>query len=246
MTPPRVLGYVLLRNNPGSFGEGAQSRAERFGSCFFQGVRVKTFVYVDAFNLYYGALKGTPYKWLDLRALCSVMIPRNEVASIKYFTARVQPRSSDPDQPTRQLVYLRALQTIPGLQIVFGHYLSHVVWMPLATPAPGQKPFVQVVKTEEKGSDVNLATQLLLDAFDNAFDCAVVVSGDSDLKAPVRIVADRFHKTVGVLNPQKTPCKALQSTARFYKHIRESALQASQFPPVLTDKDGTFHKPPVW
>jgi uncharacterized LabA/DUF88 family protein len=207
---------------------------------------LKTYVYFDAFNLYYGAVRGTPYKWLDLQALCRVMIPRNPVACIKYFTARVQPRVDDPDQPTRQQVYLRALQTIPNLRIIFGHYLSHVVWMPLASPLSGQKPFVQVVKTEEKGSDVNLATHLLTDAFDGVFDCAVVVSGDSDLTAPIRVVLDRFHKTVGVLNPQKKPCKALQSTARFYKHIHESALQVSQFAPVLRDKTGQFHKPPSW
>ena len=207
---------------------------------------MKTLVYVDAFNLYYGAVKDTPYKWLDLQALCRVMIPRNAVVGIKYFTARVHPRPHDPGQPTRQLIYLRALQTLPNLQIIFGHYLSHVVWMPMAFPPANQKPFVQVIKTEEKGSDVNLASHLLLDAFDNAFDCAVVVSGDSDLKTPVTMVVNRFHKTVGVLNPQKTPCKALQSAARFYKHIRESALQASQFPPVLTDGQGSFHKPASW
>lgn len=207
---------------------------------------MKTYVYVDAFNLYYGALKGTPYKWLDLQALCHVMIPRNAVTCIKYFTARVQPRPDDPGQPMRQLIYLRALQTLPNLQIIFGHYLSHVVWMPLASPAPAQKPFVQVIKTEEKGSDVNLATHLLLDAVDNAYECAVVISGDSDLRSPVQAVANRFHKTVGVLNPQKIACKALQSTARFYKHIRESALQASQLSPVLSDAQGTFHKPSSW
>jgi uncharacterized LabA/DUF88 family protein len=213
---------------------------------FVEDHAVRTYVYVDAFNLYYGALKGTPYKWLDLQALCRVMIPKNAVNCIKYFTARIHPRVGDPDQPMRQIVYLRALQTMPNLQIIFGHYLSHVVWMPLAHPPDGQKPFAQVVKTEEKGSDVNLATHLLVDAFDNAFDCAVIVSGDSDLQTPIRMVAERFHKTVGVINPQKTPCKALQSAARFYKHIREAALQASQFPPVLTDKQGTFHKPPAW
>lgn len=207
---------------------------------------MRTSVYIDAFNLYYGAVKDTPYKWLDPMALCRIMIPSNTVTGIKYFTARVQPRHGDPGQPTRQLVYLRALQTIPNLQIIFGHYLSHVVWMPLARPTPGQKPYVQVIKTEEKGSDVNLATHLLVDAFDNTFDCAVVISGDSDLRTPLRLVADRFHKTVGVLNPQRIPCKALQSTARFYKHIREAALQASQFPPVLTDQQGSFHKPPTW
>lgn len=116
----------------------------------------------------------------------------------------------------------------------------------MARPLQGQKPFVQVIRTEEKGSDVNLATHLLVDAFDNAFECAVIVSGDSDLRAPVQIVANRFHKTVGVLNPQKKPCKALQGSAHFYKHIRDAALQASQFPPILTDRQGTFHKPSSW
>jgi uncharacterized LabA/DUF88 family protein len=98
----------------------------------------------------------------------------------------------------------------------------------------------------EKGSDVNLATHLLVDAFDDAFECAVIVSGDSDLHTPVQIVANRFHKTVGVINPQKIPCKEIQRTADFYKHIREVALQISQFPPLLTDMQGTFHKPSSW
>ena len=75
---------------------------------------MKTLVYVDAFNLYYGAVKDTAYKWLDLQALCRVMLPKNTVAGIKYFTARVHPRPHDPGQPTRQQVYLRALQTLPN------------------------------------------------------------------------------------------------------------------------------------
>lgn len=208
---------------------------------------MRTMVYVDAFNLYYGAIKDTPYKWLDLHALARALLrPENSITGIKYFTAKVQARPGDPGQPTRQEVYLRALRTLPNLQIVYGHYLSHVVWMPLANPVPGRKPFVQVIKTEEKGSDVNLASHLLVDAVDNSFDCAVLISGDSDLKTPVQMVQSRFHKTVGVLNPQKIKCRALETTARFYKHIREAALASSQFPPVLTDSQGSFHKPPTW
>jgi len=208
---------------------------------------MRTIVYVDAFNLYYGALKGTPYKWLDLHALAVALLrPQNDVTGIRYFTAKVRARPDDPGQPTRQQLYLRALRTIPNLQVVYGHYLSHVVWMPLAYPEPGQKPFVQVIKTEEKGSDVNLASYLLVNAADDSFDCALIISGDSDLKMPVQLAQDRFHKTVGVLNPQKHACKALQSTARFYKHIREPVLAASQFPPVLVDAQGGFHKPPTW
>lgn len=207
---------------------------------------MKTMVYVDGFNLYYGAVKGTPYKWLDLMALCRVMIPSNTVIGIKYFTARIQGRPGDVTQQMRQLVYLRALQTLPNLQIIFGHYLSHVVNMPLVQPLPDGRRFIDVIKTEEKGSDVNLATHLLVDAFDNAFECAVVITGDSDLKAPVQFVQTKFRKPVGVLNPQKTACKTLQNTARFYKHIREAALKVSQFAPGLTDKQGPFHKPATW
>ncbi|HCF93871.1 MAG TPA: NYN domain protein [Verrucomicrobia bacterium] len=208
---------------------------------------MRTIVYVDAFNLYFGAVKGTPYKWLDLHALAVALLkPENNITGIRYFTAKVSARPDDPGQPTRQQLYLRALRTIPNIQIVYGHYLTHVVWMPLAHTIPGQKPFVQVIKTEEKGSDVNLASYMLVDAAANTFDCAVIVSGDSDLKMPVQLVQDRFNKIVGVLNPQKHPCKALQGTALFYKHIRESALAACQFPPVLVDAKGTFHKPPSW
>jgi len=207
---------------------------------------LRTVVYVDAFNLYYGAVKGTPYKWLDLSALCLAVIPRNEIVGIKYFTARILSRPDAPSRAINQQMYLRALQTIPSLHVIYGHYLSHVVWMPLASPTPGQKPFVQVIKTEEKGSDVNLASHLLLDAFDDAFDCAVVISGDSDLRTPVHLVQGRFRKTVGVLNPQGQICRALKESASFYKHIRESALQRSQFPTVLTDANGAFHKPVGW
>ena len=78
---------------------------------------MRTYVYVDGFNLYYGALKNTPYKWLDLRALFArILRPQNEIERIKYYTARVSARPDDPDAPTWQDIYLRALQLyIPEL-----------------------------------------------------------------------------------------------------------------------------------
>ena len=64
---------------------------------------MRTIVYVDGFNLFYGALKGIPYKWLDIGALSrKVFSPRNAVIGIKYFTARVFPRPGNADQPIRQ------------------------------------------------------------------------------------------------------------------------------------------------
>ena len=51
---------------------------------------MRTNVYVDGFNLYYGAVKGTPYKWLDLRKCCELVFPRNEIHEIHYCTAIVK------------------------------------------------------------------------------------------------------------------------------------------------------------
>ena len=76
---------------------------------------MKTNVYVDGFNLYYGCLKHTPYKWLDIAKLCRLILPRDQVNQIKYFTALVSARPGDPDLPMRQLTYLRALATLVTL-----------------------------------------------------------------------------------------------------------------------------------
>jgi len=112
-------------------------------------------VYIDGFNLYYGAVRNTPYKWLNPIDLCSKILTRNRIVKIKYFTAKVTSRAKDPDQGIRQETYLRALRTIPNLEIFYGHFLSHDVWMKLSNPPSKGPEFVQVVKTEEKGSEYN-------------------------------------------------------------------------------------------
>ncbi len=204
---------------------------------------MRTNVYIDGFNLYYGAVKGTPYRWLDIARFCAVLLPRDTIQRIRYYTALVKPRPHDPDQAVRQATYLRALRTIPNLTIHEGHFLSHVVAMPsAANPAK----MVDVIKTEEKGSDVNLAAHLLRDGFTGDFDIAVVVSNDSDLLEPIRIVQSELGKPVGVLNPQKHPSWVLKKEARFFKNIRQSAIARCQFPPELKDAGGTFGKPTGW
>lgn len=201
-------------------------------------------MYIDGFNLYYGALKRTPYKWLDLAKLCAVMLPNDKVASIQYFTARVSARPYNPSAPLDQQVYLRALRTIPNLSITLGHFLTHSVPMMLSGVNPPKKVFVD--KTEEKGSDVNLAAHLLKDAFNKSFDVAVLITNDSDLAEPVRIVRQELGLPVGILNPHQYHSKTLQPLATFLKRIRQSDLIASQFPPVMQDAKGTFTKPTSW
>jgi hypothetical protein len=158
----------------------------------------------------------------------------------------VSARPNDPDQPTRQQLYLRALRTVPGVSVHLGHFLSHEVTMALAV-GPGQRQqYVRVIKTEEKGSDVNLATHLLHDAHMGRFEVAVVVSNDSDLLEPIKIVREQLGKTVGILNPQKNPSRALLPHIDFIKQIRGGVLGAAQFPATLTDATGTFTKPAAW
>jgi len=207
----------------------------------------RTRIYIDGFNLYYGAVKDTPYKWLNLRRMCELLLPEFSIERIKYFTARVSARKGDPHKPTRQQIYLRALRTLPDLDIIYGRFLSHDVVMPLAEPVPGRPKCAKVIKTEEKGSDVNIAAHLIYDGYRRAYDVAVLVTNDSDLLEPIRIVHTELGLPVGILNPhEQTPSRVLLRYASFIRHIRHGVLAASQFPETLTDEKGTFHKPPVW
>ena len=208
---------------------------------------MRTRVYIDGFNLYYGCLKGTPAKWLNPASLCDNLLPKNKIEHLRYFTATVSSRPNDPDQATRQQTYFRALDTERRITIHLGHFLTHEVEMPDAAAWRSGK-FVprRVVRTEEKGSDVNLATFLLMDAVDDLFDCAVIISNDSDLKEPIAQVRRRFRKTIGLLNPQRYASRALLPLAHFVKPIRYAALARAQFPQQMTDVVGTFTKPARW
>ena len=121
------------------------------------------------------------------------------------------------------------------------------------TPAP--MDLVRVVKQEEKGSDVNLATYLLMDAFDDEYEGAVIVSNDSDLAEPIRLVRTRFKKRVIVLHPcsngNRTPNQKLRIAAGLRSGkpsmvVEDRLLPACQFPPRLRDAGGGFHKPSGW
>jgi hypothetical protein len=184
--------------------------------------------------------------WLNLRRTCELLLPNHAIAQIRYFTAHVSPRPNKPQSPLNQQMYLRALRTLPEFTVHLGYFLCHPVSMPQANCPPGAQKYATVLKTEEKGSDVNLATYLMHDAYEHRFECAVVVTNDSDLLEPIRIVKDHLQLKVGVLNPHKHPSKQLLKHASFVKQIRAGVLAASQFPAILNDAQGPFHKPPAW
>ncbi|HAE02977.1 MAG TPA: NYN domain-containing protein [Rhodospirillaceae bacterium] len=207
---------------------------------------MRTIVYIDGFNLYYGALKGTPNKWLDVSTLCrSILKPHNDIIKIKYFTARVSARPNDPSQPQRQDIYFRALQSYcPEVEFYFGHFLSHAVSAPLENPTPAAK-FVKVIKTEEKGSDVNLAVHLVNDCWLDAYDCAVVISNDSDIAEAMRLVKLHSSKAIGLVTPgNRHPSQQLKTHADFSLRLRPHILKASQLPSQIPGTNIT--KPMQW
>ena len=214
---------------------------------FLKTAVIKTNLYIDGFNLYYGALKDTPYKWLDLAALSRRLLPKNEIHRIRYFTALVQSRDSDPQQAQRQQTYIRAIETLPQVSVHYGRFLTSTKRMPLANPPAAGPRTVEVIKTEEKGSDVNLGAYLLLDGFKDEYEVGVVVSNDSDLVHPIELVRDHLGLDVGVVNPQRHGSSwALRNAASFYRKLREWALKECQLPDTLTDAHGTITKPEAW
>ena len=207
-----------------------------------------TNVYIDGFNLYYRALKDTPFRWLDLRRLAETLFPQDSINRVSYFTARLDVRPGNPGQAQRQLIYLRALATLPGFDSYFGVFRSGVKRRPLAESVPGLPTHVLVRDSEEKGSDVNLATRLLVDGFNGGYEQAVVVSNDADFAGAMRYVRDDLGLRVTLVNPdpKNTSPRELADAATYVKRLWKSHLRRSQFPDTLTDGIGTITKPAGW
>lgn len=214
---------------------------------------MKTILYIDGFNLYYSALKDTPLRWLDPVALVARTHPKNQIVATKFFSARVSALPGNPMQPARQLDYWRALRTLPNLTIIEGDFRTRKTRAKVVTPPPST---IEIYKTEEKGSDVNLGAHLLMDGFLGSYEAAIVITGDSDLVTPIRMVREQLKKPVGVLNPQRLSgpnCRpvrhsaGLQHAASFYQNgVSWNQLLNAQFPATLTDSHGTFTKPAGW
>ncbi|MBI1235615.1 MAG: NYN domain-containing protein [Alphaproteobacteria bacterium] len=207
---------------------------------------MRVWVYIDGFNLYYRALKASPHKWLNPVNLAAILLSDDdEICGARYFTARVSPRAGDEGAPRRQQIYLNALKTIDGLSLHFGRFLTKTKVRPLfADP----DHFVEVWDTEEKGSDVNLAAHLLNDGFRDRYDAALIVSQDTDLCEPMRMVRYDLGKTVGLVwLDGREPGKHMKRVASFIRHATPSRLSKAQFPEQIMGRNGHFlRKPGNW
>lgn len=218
---------------------------------------MRTSIYVDGFNLYFRMLEKNPsVKWLNIVELPKRLLgPDNEVNHVNYYTARVSGHV-DPTAPARQQIYLDALESLPEITVHMGTFLTSEKFAGLVHP-PEFRPriemaepwpdVVKVVKIEEKGSDVNLACHLIRDGFQDRYDVAAVISNDSDLIEPIRIVTKELGKPVGLLSPVNKPNPQLVASASFLRRIRRHDLNASQLPNQIGLPDGTqLTRPSEW
>lgn len=200
--------------------------------------------YIDGFNLYYG-LKQSGLRsclWLDVRKLAQrLLLPGQSLVSVHYFTAVLRGQSSKQQRKQkRQQIYLEALGTISGIHIHYGVYQisSKRCWYCSK----------EYLIPKEKQSDVNLASELLLDAFADRFDCALVISGDGDLFRPVSAVPNVFpDKTVSVAFPPNRISEKLKAAASHWQVISHKKIKQSQLPnPVVTESGYELWRPTKW
>ncbi len=197
-------------------------------------------VYVDGFNLYFG-LKDSKWKrhyWLDIWQLSLNLIRSGNLVVAKYFTANVK---GNPQKELRQQVFLAALtHHRPSLQIIRGHYLLKR-WQCRSCGAVWHA-------AEEKRTDVNIATNLIADAYEDVFDVAILVSADSDLVPPIEMIRSLWPaKRIVVAFPPKRSSKDLRSVAHNIFYINETTIRLSQLPNPVRKADGShIWKPAEW
>ncbi len=212
-------------------------------------------------------------KWLDLSKFCNFYLKdkKYEIQKIKYFTARIKPRADKPMAMIRQQTYLRALETLEKVEIIEGYFFRKKSRLPLVPKYHNKMQWLKiflfgliiklpiadltkhnkyqcplVFKSEEKGSDVNIASHLINDAHNKKFDKAIIVSNDSDLAGAIEIVVSEIGLEVEVWNPHEKNSQKLKSVSTGIKKIRTIAYESSQFPNTIKDRHGTITIPAGW
>lgn len=216
--------------------------------------RPTAIVYVDGFNLYRRCLERYPEsKWLDLATLMDRLLPNHSVLHVHYFTALIRAGAGDdPQGPIRQQTYIRALESTGRVTPHYGTYRMDKRLMPkhpAEVGADGKLVRVAVRKTEEKGSDVNLAVRMLLDAHRKEADLYCMLTNDSDQVTTVRTLQEEVGVDVGWISPLPTlrQSKELKNTnPSFVACVTADALMGSQLPDEVQHGRQTLHRPLQW
>lgn len=196
--------------------------------------------YVDGFNLYFG-LKSKGWKryyWLDVAKLAANLLkPDQSLQKTKYFTSRI---IDSPAKIRRQTTYIEAVETLDTVEVYFGKYQMNDRTCTKCNQIQ-RIPF-------EKMTDVNIATELLSDAFQDQFDTALLISADSDLSAPLSKVRQLFpEKQIVLAFPPSRFSNDLTKIADAYFIIGRGRIAKSQFPEKFSKSDGfILRRPDSW
>ena len=208
--------------------------------------------YIDGFNLYFG-LRSMGYKryyWLNLRAMVENLIrPHQHLVTTKYFTARISgPHPNDTPEDTkkmeekrrRQADFLEAVCTLSNVSIYYGHYIGGIIQCRNCRHAWPEH--------EEKMTDVNIATEMLIDSFENRCDSFLLISADSDLVPAIRGIKRLFpSKRVVVFFPPGRLSAQLKIVADEQFTIGRRTLAKSQFSDQVVKMDGhVLMRPERW
>lgn len=220
---------------------------------------MRTIAYVDGYNLYYGRLRGTPYKWLDLHALLQGILhiqnPAMTLTRVRYFTAPVIARLANHGQASAdaQQTYLRALRAT-GVDITLGRHQLEPGQAPryLAGVAANRQDTAPVWHLDEKETDVRLALTMYRDAASGTMDQAVLVSSDTDLLPALEALRADYSLPLGLILPRRPAggrpaAVSLMQLADWTRSvIQDSELASAQLPPRLPTRRKPADKPQHW
>jgi uncharacterized LabA/DUF88 family protein len=187
----------------------------------------RAIVYIDGYNLYYAIKKAElrQYLWLDLNLFASkLVLDHQTIVLTKYFTSV---EIFNPESRERQERYFDALSSLSKFKRYLGRFQKDADRWCI-------KCHAFVPDTREKKTDVNLATELLVDAFTDKFDVAILVSCDSDYTSPIQYVLRNFRqKRIFAAVPIWRRAKALRGVCSGIIDITREMLCGSQFPDVV-------------
>ena len=213
---------------------------------------MNTIVYIDGGNLYHGLLRFHPeLKWLDLEKFAKALVRcDHEISAVKYFTSRIKTHPYDPKPIERQNVYLQTLAASSSVNIIEGYYQNSKKWLPAVFDAcnaceQSRNGMLRIYRLEEKRTDVNLATEMVFDAFQNRAESFVLISGDSDYIGPIDRIRNELKKQVIIFNPREGKSD-LMYHANYYKPIPKDLAATCQLPDVVTVGNKTFSRPNEW
>jgi NYN domain len=221
----------------------AGTESQTFEQPFEKAVEKRVIVYIDGFNFYFGIKEANwlDCLWLNPHALATNLLkPGQQVAQVKYFTSRISDTPGDSGKRKRQSTFLEAIETAPLTTVFYGQFQARKL-----TCRSCQNKWQTF---DEKMTDVNIATQLLCDAFENQFDTAIIISGDSDLTPPIQAIRARFPaKRLIVVFPPERHSRRLQAAANASFQLGRKLLKDSQFPDDYVKTDGyVLRRPPTW